>query len=417
MKTTKLIFPLLLLIGFSMVSFSQDKIDLLILNKKYDDALLQIEKQISLKPTAKLYFKKGMVYNSLQNYQEAVDAFSQALNYQPNNSEINIELAEGLALLGNYHDATAYFRKAVQLQPGNLIIKAKLGRNYISLKNYQKAYQCFSEIYLKDSANVYWNKQLAYSAFRVGKKTEAKFLYEKVLHQNPRDYSSYFNLIRIYDGKKEKDKILDLIDQGFRNFQGDAGFYEERAKFFFEVKEYEQAKADYENYFLAGGDSLYQVLMNFGISLYFAKDENKSIVILEKCVSQTANNPYVLFYLSLNYKKLNDFWVSEDYLQAAIESATPSYLPEMYHHLGQIYGQQRKFKESIAALKKANELDPTNAEVLFEIATTYEEFNSNKTLALNYYRIYLTEAGESGDNVDYALTRITKLKEDLFMGE
>jgi tetratricopeptide (TPR) repeat protein len=157
--------------------------------------------------------------------------------------------------------------------------------------------------------------------------------------------------------------------------------------------------------------------MNYGISLYFAKEENKSIIILERSLLQTVNNPYVLFYLSLNYKKLNEFEVSEDYMQAAIESATPSYLPEMYHHLGQIYGQQRKFKESVTALQKANELDPTNAEVLFEIATTYEEFNSNKTMALNYYRIYLTEAGESGENVDYALTRITKLKEDLFMGE
>ena len=104
-------------------------------------------------------------------------------------------------------------------------------------------------------------------------------------------------------------------------------------------------------------------------------------------------------------------------LNAAIEAATPAYLPEMYHHLGQILAQQRKFEASIAALQKANQLDPTNAEVLFEIATTYEEFNSNKTLALNYYRIYLMEAGESGKNVDYALTRITKIKEELFFEE
>jgi len=101
-------------------------------------------------------------------------------------------------------------------------------------------------------------------------------------------------------------------------------------------------------------------------------------------------------------------------MNAAIEAATPAYLPEMYHHLGQIYGQQRKFQESIAALQKANQLDPTNAEVLFEIATTYEEFNSNKTLALNYYRIYLKEAGEKGRNINYALDRITKLKEEMF---
>jgi tetratricopeptide (TPR) repeat protein len=114
---------------------------------------------------------------------------------------------------------------------------------------------------------------------------------------------------------------------------------------------------------------------------------------------------------------MNDYENAEKYMQWAIDLSTPTYLPEMYHHLGQIFGQQRKFKESIAALQKSNELDPTNVEALFEIATTYEEFNSNKTLALNYYRIYLKEAGESGNNVNYALDRITRLKEDLFLEE
>lgn len=414
MKTAKHLFILIFILGISIVSFSQEEIDLLIFNKNYDGALLQIEQQIGQNPSAQLYFKRGLVFNSLQNYQEAVKAFSEAIKLEPGNPEILSEMAEGLSVLGNNHDATSYFQKAVKLQPGNLSLSAKLGRNYISLKDYKRAYNCFSDIFIKDSSNVYWNKQLAYSAFRVGKKSEAITLYEKVLVQNPRDYSSYFNVIRIYDKVKEATKILTTIETGLNNFPGDVDFYYERAKFFFEIKEYEKAKTDYENYFVANGDSLYPVLMNYGISSYFSKDEKKAISILEICLSQVANGPYVLFYLSLSHKKLNNFEISAAYMNAAIEAATPAYLPEMYHHLGQIYGQQRKFKESIAALQKANELDPSNKEALFEIATTYEEFNSNKTLALNYYRIYLKEAGEGGKNINYALDRIKRLKEDMF---
>ncbi|HOI49956.1 MAG TPA: hypothetical protein PK167_11675, partial [Prolixibacteraceae bacterium] len=58
--------------------------------------------------------------------------------------------------------------------------------------------------------------------------------------------------------------------------------------------------------------------------------------------------------------------------------------------------------------------NPSNHEILFEIATTYEEYNSNKTLALNYYRVYLLEAKEDARNAPYALKRITRLKEELF---
>ena len=58
--------------------------------------------------------------------------------------------------------------------------------------------------------------------------------------------------------------------------------------------------------------------------------------------------------------------------------------------------------------------DNRKVEVLFEIATTYEEFNFNKTMALNYYKSYLLEAGEGAMNADYALNRMNKIKEELF---
>jgi len=53
-------------------------------------------------------------------------------------------------------------------------------------------------------------------------------------------------------------------------------------------------------------------------------------------------------------------------------------------------------------------------ELLFEIATTYEEMRSNQTFALNYYQNYLKQAGEQAKRADYALDRIKKLKEELF---
>ncbi len=387
------------------------------LNKKYQEALIEIDRQIEMNPGADLYYKKGMVFNNLQNYQEAVKCFLEAVSLQPDNHSILSELAESLSVLGNFHEALGYFQKASELQPLDLSVSAKLGRNYISLKDFKSAYACFSDIYKRDSTNVFWNRQFAFCAFKTGKKSEAIRLYEKALLQNPRDYSSYFNLVHIYDKEKEPVKIFNTLTRGLNCFPGDADFYAERAKFMFETKVYEKAKSDYENYFAAKGDSLYPVLMNYGISSYFTGDENKAISMLEICLSRVANDPYVLFYLSLSHKKRNDFEISEAYMNAAIEAATPAYLPEMYHHLGQILGQQRKFQESIAALRKANELDPTNAEVLFEIATTYEEFSPNKTMALNYYRIYLKEAGEKGRNIDYALTRINRIKEDLFFEE
>ncbi len=413
----RMIYLLAFFLSFQLSSFPQGKIDLLILNKKYEEALQQIDKHIEKQPEGSLFFKKGLVLNAMQKFQEAVSAFSQALEFEPENSDILVELADALSTLGNYIDANSFYEKAARIQPQNLTINAKLGRNYIQLDKHQKAYSVFENIFSKDSTNTYWNKQLAFCAHQTGKREQAIELYEKAIQMNPRDYTSWFNLIRLFQQSEQFGQALEIIEKGIELFPGEPAFYQQQANQLFGNKQYDVARQAYENYFEAGGDSLYKVLLNYGISLYFSGNQNKAIEMLDILAGQVANDPYVYFYLSLSYKKLAQYEVSEAYMNAAIESATPAYLPEMYHHLGQIFGQQRKFEESVSALKKANELDPTNHEVLFEIATTYEEFNSNKTIALNYYTIYLKEAGESARNVNYALDRIQKIKEDLFFEE
>jgi tetratricopeptide (TPR) repeat protein len=405
---------LLILLFIPTIVFSQEKIDLLILKRDYNEALQQIEKRIHERPDADLFMKKGILFIQMQNYQGAVNAFLEASKLQPHNAENNTELADALSALGNHHDATSYYQKAAGKQPGNLPLAGKLGRNYIQLNKYPKAFSVFEKIYQADSSNVFWNKQFAYCAYQTNKKELATRLYEKVLELNPRDYSSYFNLMKLYAARKNNEKFVSLIENGLEQFPGDPDFYLEMASFQFGLRNYEKAMTDFENYYSAGGDSVYKINLNYAISSYFAGDEQKSMKVLKSLYSLNPNDSFVLFYRSLCNKKLANYAEAEEFMEGAIDMSCPTYLPEMYHHLGQILGQQRKFEESIEALKKAYELNPSAHEVLFEIATTYEEFNSNKTLALTYYRIYLKEGGEEAKNVTYALNRIERIKEDMF---
>ena len=417
MKAYLLIILLLFILMYSGESLAQDKIDILILNKEYSEALSAINNNLEKSPSVPLYLKKGRICSSLQNYQEALNAYSEALLLEPNNAVILGEIAEGLSVLGNNQDAIEFFKKAIDANPQDLVLAGKLGRVYINLKQYKNAYDVFANIYLKDSSNVYWNKQFAYCSFRNFKRKQAVYLYEKVLEANPRDYGSYSNLVHSYNWKKQGNEIMATIEKGLTEFPNDPGLILERANYFFKSKRYGPAMLQYEKYFEAEGDSIYDIAMNYGISTYFAKQEEKAITIFEDLNRANPNDGIVLYYISLCHKKLKDYPKAEKYMQWAINGSYPDYLSEMYHHLGQIYGQQRKFKESIEALEKAYEFDPEKHELLFEIATTFEEYNSNKTLALNYYRVYLKEVGEGGENINYALDRITRIKEDLFFEE
>jgi tetratricopeptide (TPR) repeat protein len=148
------------------------------------------------------------------------------------------------------------------------------------------------------------------------------------------------------------------------------------------------------------------VLENYGITLYFVEDDINARKILEKCNILDPTNPYVNFYLGLICKRQVDFQKSEEYLRMAIATSQPAYLTEMHHLLGQVYGLQREFEKSIDALLEAYQCNPLSTEILVEIATTYEEFSSNRKLALNYYQKYLKEAGNDAVNARFAEERI-----------
>lgn len=394
---------------------AQENIDLLILNKEYGKALHEIEQQIANKPSAALYLKKGTVSQNQQNYQEALTAYLEGLQYEPENISLLAEAADCFSTLGNNRDAVDFYTKAVKLAPGDLVLAGKLGRVYINLKEYKPAYEVFASIYSADSSNVFWNKQLAFCAFQIFKRKEAVRLYEKVIDANPRDLSSYLNLISCYNWRKEGAQLMGTIEFGLQQFPDNPELLYEKAMYYYRTKQYYEAMKEFEAFKQADKNPVaYETLMSYGIATYFAGYEEKALGIFNDLFAQNPNDPLVIYYQSLCYKKMKNFEEAGKLMQWAIDGSTPDYVAEMYHHLGQIYGQQRMFKESVEALQKAVELNPEKVEVLFEIATTYEEFNSNKTLALNYYQIYLKEAGESGKNVSYALERIDRLKEDLF---
>lgn len=380
-------------------------------------ALTALEKKIKEKPTADLYFKKGSLHQVQQEYQNAITAYSQGLLIEPDNSRLLEETAECFSVLGNNRDAIAFYEQAKKFNPENLVLAGKLGRVYINEKQYKKAYEVFSSIYTRDSSNVYWNKQFAYVAFRVFKREEAVHLYEKVIEANPRDHGSYINLINCYNWRKEGNEIMATIERGLNEFPADDELLFEKAMYFYKTKRYGPAMLQFEKYIDLIDMPEYETLMNYGIATYFAGFEDRALEVFNDLFTQNPNDPLVMYYQSLCYKKMKDFEQAEKLMEWAIEGSTPDYVAEMYHHVGQIYGQQRKFKQSVEALQKAFDMNPEKVEVLFEIATTYEEFNSNKTLAMNYYQIYLKEAGAAGKNTTYALDRIERIKEDLFFDD
>ncbi|MGQ8335235.1 tetratricopeptide repeat protein [Sunxiuqinia sp. A32] len=408
---------LAILITFLLPSAIQaQNIDLMLLNQEFKKAIVIIDKKIEAKPTGELFYKRSIAHQRLMDYPAALNDITLALSVDSLNVDYYNARADLFQSLGNYENAAQDLNMALKLKPDDLLIKFDLGKILILLTDYSQAFNVFEEIHAVDSTNVMFNKYGALAAFKAKKLKRTVELYDVYLTQNPKDLGAYFNLANAFERLNRKTQSLNTYLKAMRQFPNNKSLLLKTANFTFEIKNFEFAQSLYNQY-MSRYDTLLPVLLNYGICLYHNKQTEAAIEMLEMCYSNAPNDVYVNFYLGVCHKRLENYDLAANYLDFAIYISIPDFHPEMYHHLAQVYMKELEPEKAMECYKKAYELDSRKVEVLFELATMCEEFNYGKTIALNYYKSYLKEAGEEADNADYALDRVRLIKEELFMDE
>jgi tetratricopeptide (TPR) repeat protein len=398
------------------ILFGQQLTEMNPLEKDKGKLLEQIENLLLSNPSASLYFQKGQILKERFDYPGSLSAIRKALEYDSINTVYLSELADIHIALGNNPDAVSIFQKVLMLTPSDATIKGKYGRLLAGMQDYKNAYQVFTELKGTDSTNLFFNKQLALCSAFLGKNREAKVLFKNVLIHNPRDYGSYLSLSNLFQQDTAYKEAVQVLQKGLEQFPGNGVLLLKKAQIFYLSGKYERAADDYEAY-LQSNDTLVNIRKEYGVCLYLSKKEEKALKILEPALYLVPNDPIVAMYVGLCYKNLKDFENANDYLQLAAKLAIPGYQSGIYQSLGQVHGMRRQFPQAIAMYKKAYELDETNHELLFEMATTTEEYIADKSVAYQYYRQYMKKAGDNALNAGYATSRMNKIKEKLFFGE
>lgn len=368
-------------------------------------------------------FKKGTLdagksvilaraYRTEDKVQEALEV----LGNLPEDSVVLSDKAECLISLGNYIDATAILEKVYHNEPDNLKNAVKLGKTYLNIKENRRAADVFEKLAESDTTNVFYLRNYALACHRSGQKNKATEMYKKVLMLNKRDFSSIVNLASIYQADNEFEKAISVIAMGKYHFRNNMFLKKKFAELYFLNKNYGAAESLYSR--ILESDSSYVVRKNYAICLYFNKGYEESLEYFDKLIYENPNDPFVAFYYGLSLKRLERYEESEELIKSAISIGTPYYLAGFYHHLADNYRKREMYKECIECYKKVLELDVTNSEVYLDLATLYEEYNSNNTVALGYYKEYLKNCDDCDEKkVNYASERIKRLKEELFMNE
>lgn len=401
-----------ILIGVPFHSFCQD-VDLLILNREYDKALLQIDSGLRIdRNRPDLYLKKGTILQQKFDYSGALFALQRAIQLDSLNARTLGELGDVYTSLGNYRQALPCYKTLYESDTTNTVLALRLARAYFNVKSYREPFEILLSAYQRDSSNLYLNKQLAISAMRTGRDSLAIALFTRVIRQNPSDFSNYSNLVQLYQKKENYPRLVQTLEEAIQFFPEENNLLVRLGDVHFAKRAYPKAIEPYEKY-LAGGVSEPDVLKNLGVCYYYEKRLQEGVNLLDQSLTLKPNDPVTGLFLGLCYKELGQLDESIGYLNFAAKIAVPYYMSDILSQLGNIYISKREYRKSVGLLKKAYSVDTTKCELLFKLGNTYDVWQKDKNPALRYYNAYLDAPKDSTEMhqklTEYVLDRKKRL--------
>ncbi|MBF0554435.1 MAG: tetratricopeptide repeat protein [Nitrospirae bacterium] len=135
------------------------------IGERWEEALDAFTKAIELKPDyAKAYHARGLAYLSLDNYQQAVQDFNKAIELKPDYAEAYYFRGLYYNILDNYQQAISEFTQTLKLKPDYAEAYCNRGNAYNNLGNYQQAINDFTKAIelTPDNADAYVARGIAY---------------------------------------------------------------------------------------------------------------------------------------------------------------------------------------------------------------------------------------------------------------
>lgn len=162
--------------------------------QQFTEALAAYEQAIQLDPNyAPGYVGKGLALRNLNRYAEALEAYEQAIRLDPNDATVHNNKGNALNDLQCYNEALLACERAIQLAPNYLAAYNNKGRALNSLQRYPEALLAYDYV-LELNPNftvAHHNKGLALLALE--RYAEALQSFDRAIQLNPDYISAYQN--------------------------------------------------------------------------------------------------------------------------------------------------------------------------------------------------------------------------------
>ncbi len=149
------------------------------------------------KSSYELNLRMGWLNYKAGSYKESQGYYQLAIDLKPNAIEAKFGYVYPAYALGNMNEVVAQYNKILVIDPQNTTANYRMGMISYDKKDYQVAYKYFNKVvnlypFSYDALIMY-----AWSSYRIGKKDDAKELFNRVLCLSPGDKSALEGLAAV----------------------------------------------------------------------------------------------------------------------------------------------------------------------------------------------------------------------------
>ena len=208
----------------------------------YKDAQRMFKKALEIEECADLWIDLGNAYASNAEYNEAINAFSNALSYEAENAEILFDIGSVYLLQERLKKCIEYYNRAeeagfdnVRLYMNLAAIYNALGDQQMELRNYTKAINknpLIGDLYVKKAMLL-----LDMSRFEA-----ALDVLDDMRKLSPDAFEGYDLAARIYLAQGSIGKAFAILDEGIKKFPNDVNLKLSKIGILTQEKEADQAE-------------------------------------------------------------------------------------------------------------------------------------------------------------------------------
>lgn len=321
----------------------------------FEQALIAYQQVLNLQPNRiEALINLGSVYKNLGKISEAINCYRQALKLNSNSAELWYNFANTLQTQGNTKEAINAYRQAIELSPNLAAAYFNLAKLLQEQENYTEAAEYYRHtIQLQPNlARAYTN--LGNTLKALDKLDEAISAHNKAIEIQPNYAEAYYNLGNAFKAKKQFPEAIKAYES---SLQLNPNFTEAQlnlASTYEIIEENEKAEIILKQIITKNPNSK-SAHLSLGKILQKRKEYSPAESHYRYCLQLENEDKEALESLITLWQIQRKFEEAISFLETSINRHSQNALP--YYYLGSIYNEMGRYNDSIPTLRQAIQLD------------------------------------------------------------